>query len=154
MMWALGHALYAVSNPVGAAQLRRARNEPSSGSYAVVPNERTGSMNCCGPVILATAVAAMIGFGSSALAQALQPAGPTQAPVLEQAPRAPATTPAQPSPPGMSATATPTSPEVRRPSIYRIYRTCVRTARRKGLRGAKRRSFVTRCRLGREPVIR
>src|SRR5690349_19420582 len=107
MMWALGHALCAVRNPVGAAQLWRARNEPSSGSYAVVPTERTRSMNCCGPVVLATAVAAMIGFGSPALAQALQPAGPTQAPVLEQAPRAPATTPAQPSPPGMGATAAP-----------------------------------------------
>src|SRR5689334_19016318 len=111
-------------------------------------------MNFCGPVVLVTVVAAMIGFGSPALAQALQPAGPTQAPVLEHAPRAPATTPAQPPPPGMSATATPTAPEVRRVSIYRIYRTCVRAARRKGLRGARRRSFVTRCRLGREPVIR
>ena len=88
-------------------------------------------------------------LGSSALAQVLQPTGPTQVPAPEQAPPAPAITPDQPSQTG--AVPMPTSPEVRQLSMYRI---CLRAAKRKGLRGAKRRSFVTRCRLGREPVTR
>jgi hypothetical protein len=88
-------------------------------------------------------------LGSSALAQALQPTGPPQAPAPEHAPPALATTPDQPSQTG--AVPISTSPEVRRHSIYRD---CVRAAKRRGLRGAKRRSFVTRCRLGREPVVR
>jgi hypothetical protein len=96
-------------------------------------------------ILLASAIA----LGSSALAQALQPTGPTQALAPEQAPHAPTTTPDQPISTG--AVPMPTSPEVRRLSIYRI---CLRAAKRKGLRGAKRRSFVTRCRLGREPVVR
>ena len=87
----------------------------------------------------AMAVATAIALGSSALAQALDPVSPMQP---EQPPPAPTSTGAIPMP---------TSPEVRRLSVYKI---CFRAAKRKGLRGAKRRSFVTRCRLGREPVTR
>ena len=105
-------------------------------------------MNRYGLAVLAGAVASAIGLGPSALAQTLHPAGPTQAPAPEPAPPAP-TTPAEPLQTG--AVPTPTSPEVQRLPVYRI---CLRAAKRKGLRGAKRRSFVTRCRLGREPVTR
>jgi len=101
-------------------------------------------MNRYGLAVLAGAVASAIAFGPSALAQTLHPAGPTQAP----APPAP-TTPAEPIQTG--AVPTPTSPEVQR---LPVYRSCLRAAKRNGLRGAKRRSFVTRCRLGREPVTR
>jgi hypothetical protein len=89
-------------------------------------------------ILLASAIA----LGSSTPVQA-------QAPALEHAPPAPVTTPDQPSQTG--AVPMPTSSEVRRHSIYRI---CLRAAKKKGLRGAKRRSFVTRCRLGREPGVR
>ncbi len=106
-------------------------------------------MNHYGLAVLAAAVVSAIGLGSSALAQALHPAGPTQALVPEQALPAPTATPAQPLQTG--AVPMPTSPEVQRLPVYRI---CLRAAKRKGLRGAKRRSFVTRCRLGREPVTR
>jgi hypothetical protein len=118
-------------------------------ALAVVPNERTRSMNRYGLAVLAGAVASALAFGPSALAQTLHPAGPTQVPAPEQAPPAPAITPDQPSQTG--AVPMPTSPEVQRLPVYRI---CLRAAKRKGLRGAKRRSFVTRCRLGREPVTR
>jgi hypothetical protein len=99
--------------------------------------------------VCASILASAIALGSSALAQVLQPTGPTQVPAPEQAPPAPAITPDQPSQTG--AVPMPTSPEVRQVSTYRI---CLRAAKRKGLRGAKRRSFVTRCRLGREAVTR
>jgi hypothetical protein len=90
----------------------------------------------------ASVLAGATALGSSALAQA-------QALAPEHALPAPATTPDQPLQTG--AVPMPASPEVRRHSIYRI---CLRAAKRKGLRGAKRRSFVTRCRLGREPGVR
>ena len=91
--------------------------------------------------VRASGLASATALGSSALAQA-------QALAPEHAP-APAITLDQPSQTG--AVPMPTSSEVRRHSIYRI---CLHAAKRKGLRGAKRRSFVTRCRLGREPVVR
>jgi hypothetical protein len=105
-------------------------------------------MNRYGLAVLAGAVASAIALGPSALAQTLHPAGPTQAPAPEPAPPAP-TTPAEPLQTG--AVPMPTSPEVQR---LPVYRSCLRAAKRKGLRGAKRRSFVTRCRLGREAVTR
>ena len=92
--------------------------------------------------VRASGLASATALGSSALAQA-------QALAPEHAPPAPAITLDQPSQTG--AVPMPTSSEVRRHSIYRI---CLHAAKRKGLRGAKRRSFVTRCRLGREPVVR
>lgn len=108
-------------------------------------------MNRYGLAVLAAALASIVALGSSARAQAPQPAGPAsaQAPAPGQAPRTPVTTPAQP--PRVGAAPAPASPDVRRPSIYR---TCVRAAKRRGLRGAKRRAFVTRCRIGRESITR
>jgi hypothetical protein len=106
-------------------------------------------MNRYGLAVIAAALVSIIALDASALAQAPQPAVPTSAQAPAQAPRAPAATPAQP--PRVGAAPAPASPDVRRPSIYRI---CLRAAKRKGLRGAKRRFFVTRCRLGRESITR
>jgi hypothetical protein len=108
-------------------------------------------MNHYGLAVLAAAVAFSVALGSSALAQAPQSAGPApvQAPAPGQAPRPPAAAPAQP--PRVGAAPAPATPEVRRSPGYRA---CLRAAKRRGLRGAKRRSFVTRCRIGRELINR
>lgn len=123
----------------------------SFGHCFKVPNERTRSMNRYGFAVLAAALVSVVALGSSALAQAPQPAGPatTQAPAPGSAPRSPAAAAAQP--PRVGAAPAPASPDVRRQSVYR---TCFRAAKRRGLRGAKRRAFVTRCRIGRESITR
>jgi hypothetical protein len=108
-------------------------------------------MNRYGLAVLAAAVTSIIALGSSALAQTPQPTGPatTQAPAPGQAPRAPAAAPVQA--PRPNAAPAPASPEVRR---HPTFRSCNRAAKRRNLRGSQRRSFVTRCRLGREPLAR
>ena len=107
-------------------------------------------MNRYGLAVLAAALASIVALGSSALAQAPQPAGPAPAQAPGQAPRPPAAAPAQPPRVG-AAPAPSTAAEVRRSPGYRA---CVQAAKRRGLRGAKRRSFVTRCRIGRESITR
>ena len=100
-------------------------------------------------------LAFVIGSLSSASAQAPQPSSPT--PVQPSPPAQ--TAPAQQGPtPRAAASRTGVAPapaapgqEVRRPLSYR---SCARAAKRRGLRGAQRRSFVTRCRIGRETINR
>ena len=67
-----------------------------------------------------------------------------EASAMAQAPRAPSTAPATApaQPPRAGAAPAPTASEAKRSLSYRA---CLRAARKRNLRGAERRSFVTRC---------
>ena len=105
---------------------------------------------------VAFVLASIIGSLSVASAQAPQPSNPATAqtpppgsPVPAAQPGAASRAPT-PAPRSGAAPATP-GQDVRRPLSYR---SCVRAAKRRGLRGAQRRSFITRCRIGRENLNR
>ena len=102
------------------------------------------------PPLLAFTAVLMI-FGTAAVSQEMQPApGASGAPPEQAGPADPAMTggTARPRPPAAARPAPP--PAVSRQARpRRSYRSCLRRAKElRGLRGAQRRAFITRCQLG------